>query len=601
MIATTTEKTFVPPIDSSINISDLGKFLGVLKGFENNTSWIQAFLDWLHNHRAINPVLPELKSDLLMSKPLSVRWDFLIKDDGTIQWDSYETNSTGYGFVPSDETITKLMSIPDPTTGGKTFGKHGHGATATHCYLTHGESTWFIIVKTSVCDSWFVYEKNIYTGVESTKQFMTTEEISNTYSDIDIDRLGESGLFQRMTIVNPTNLKGQITMPEDWYNQLEGEIGTRYRKPINKGLFEMKLDVRTENGDVLYNDIIPAYYDDIVSADKVSKVKWKPGNKKQFDLRLHERNGSKSDAHKESVMARDGKIVGLGGVEDVGSKFYGDHLRFEIEDKDTGVIMDTVEVKQRVVTKGNLSATLVLPVENQSSKTDKSSIQVDVNGSQIKRDELIKSLKEKIKTLYKDTSFSFTEDDLRDNFVEICQGLWYPSAWNPSPLRVYRELFDLIGVPNFNGTGERIKDILKEEFAWCKKHMSGQSRGVQTLNGLEFDVYIKETRTNLEFIPGQLDDKHFHKNSSYILGSQELKEGQHKNMITLFCNSNPGELLQYYSGCVVKSNNGTTDWRAKYKTHESMTNNKTSVDVINLSYFQLDLQVEDDRRTKIGK
>ena len=587
---------------------DESSFLGVLYGFESDSEWLNVMFDWLHNHRSQDPKNLNEKSPLLMTKKLEVQWDFVIQKDKTIRWDSYERNGSGYGFVASNQTLTKLMSIPNNTIGHYTLGLFGHGATACYSYLTHGKCNWFIIVKTKECDKWFVYEKNLYTQKEVFAEYMTTEEIKNTYTDIPIDRLGGSGLFQRMTIVSPSSLKGSIEMEDNWYEHLAAEIGTRYRRPIQNNLFSMNMTVLDSEDNTFFNESIEPYHQSTVSIDATHETSFKPGNIKKMRLQILERNNKSSDAHKSFFENKRSKVVGYGGQQkSLCSDYYNDHAIVEIVDEDTKVGLDYMELGTKITAKGYLFSSLFVPNKFWTSRTNKINILIkDPRNNKVQsRDKFTTAIKTKLSEYFKQTVSIFSEDSLRDNWDDVVTGEWYPSAWGANPFRYYDTIFELYEVPNFKKTVPKTDDIAKHyemPFKYMSDNLEGKGDGVPVKNSLILDSYIKDNRTNGEFIKGMLDTPHFHKNANYILNSQNFKEGQHKHLITFFCNSNKKFCISHTDGAIVNiGNKNETNWELKYKKLHEISSKKTKISICNLYYFSLHTDIPEDKRIYIKK
>jgi len=568
-------------------------FSGMIHGLEKNGTWISSFIDLFHNHFAVDPENPNELSPLGVGNLLKIQWDFTKLKNGKYRFDSYEVGGTGYGFVPTTKTLTKLMGNSSVTEGNYTFSQHGLGATATFCFLTHGTSKWFIIVKTKNCDNWYVYEKDFYNDKDTYAGYHTTQEIKQSFPHVNIEALQESGLYQSYEILDPTQLNhindnSFKAAGSDWFEVLEAEIGTRFRRLIRNNKLEVRFTMTDETGNTVHNDLVPAFVDDI--KDTPTTIKYMPGGFKKIDLIYNFRNPSGSDKHKTLKSDNKNKVVGYGtATRDLK---YDDHTILEIVDDHTGATLSWVEIPNRFLRQGNFSVVLRLPRGMWKSTTDKAHIELihpTDKGKNLTTKKLVESVMNKLKKLFKDESIIRCEDDLRDQLIDVASGLYFPSQWGMRAITEFRTFFDLLGVPNFNGKGSTPKQVYTEEFNWCKKHLKGRDAGVKLGDSI-LDIYVDETNACIELIDGDLDKGHYHKNDTYLLASEESKKGRFSKITTLFVNNKQDYLQSAEDGA-------NSQWGPKYKKRR----NNVERGIGNLSYFGLDVLLVDNLRTNIVK
>ena len=214
---------------------------------------------------------------------------------------------------------------------------------------------------------------------------------------------------------------------------------------------------------------------------------------------------------------------------------YGDHVQVIIVEEGSGVILDYFNMGTRCnYPYGRVIITV--PIENTSSRLDKTNIGLkDKDGNSHTLDEL----KDRLKSFFKKNlgweNKGQNEVLEQNQLYNIITGKIKPVEWIGGVVQwYYRQLFDVVDCPDYDGTGNTIKQIFKKEFEYCRKNITGK----KTLtDGGELDLYNIEVGTIIEMIDGKPDEKHYNKNMRYILMNTDDKGNRLTTKIKTLCKS----------------------------------------------------------------
>ena len=510
-------KRIMPVIKRKANFDGLRKVIG-----KASHSAIKTFLDLYANHFQIRTVQG-------ITEKLSMKWRFTkIKNSNRWLFERWERNGTGLGLFYDenknrDDVVDNFFGATGNSKSFDSFGVHGVGETAAYESLKGSDGDSFLACNKQSDDTHveiFEYDgKEIEAGLK-----LKVEDAVK--SGLPMDEVGERGLYTRYTI-SSENVAG--FNETNFYDILSTEVGSRYGESIKKGLLDFEIEVISDTGEIIFNDTVKPYSFAIDDTEDVHNTTWKPSPRDtkfpQFKMKLFVQPDSDSSKFKNEVRNYDGRVIGLGNIDpdaknnrekDYG---YNDHVMICLRDKDSGHILDWYNMGSRMNKPGGM-VELFVGMENTASRPDKSDFMFycTVTKKTLLLSDLKKSLQDKINKIWKKHDGELPD---QKQFLQIIQGEILVHGFKVDD---YRRCFEIVGCPNYGNKH------FNEEYKYCRTHI-----GKKTFSdGTIADLYNHDKHIIIELIDGGLDDKHYMKNSNYILHNVDDKGKQlTTKMVTL--------------------------------------------------------------------